>query len=198
MLNKYRLLIGLTGASGIKYGLRLIEQCSLLKKKYSGIDIVYTEGAVRVARYEEDIDLENYLGRIDCIDTIYGENDWGSPLASSSSLTGYDAVVVPTSLNTLAKLANSIQDNLLLRSVSSIIRIGGKTILVVRETPLSTIDLWNMYKLSLEGVVIMPASPGFYIKPRDVDDLVYFIVGKILDQLGIEHELYPRWQRTSG
>jgi len=194
---KKGLVIGVTGASGIVYALRFIDLCGFLKGVYGFLYVVYSDGAVRVASQEHGLDLVDWLRSRGCIDGFYGEGDWGCRLASSSVLTGFDGVIVPASLNTVAKLANGIQDNLLLRVFSSLIRLGNRVVVVVRETPLSSIDLLNLYRLSRNNVIVLPASPGFYTKPKSIDDLVDFIVGKIMDALGIEHDLYPRWSGSS-
>jgi 4-hydroxy-3-polyprenylbenzoate decarboxylase len=189
-----RLIIGITGASGIIYALKLIDQCPLLRKKYEYIDVIITNSSKLVARYESGInDLYGYIAGKKCISNVYEENQLDSPLASSSRLTDSEMVIVPASLNTIAKLANSIQDNLLLRTASSIMRLRNRLVIVVRETPLSSMDLRNLYILSSLGAIILPASPAFYIMPKTIDDLVLFIIGKILDVLGIKHELYKRW-----
>lgn len=191
------LIIGFSGASGLVYGFKLAEQCELIKKYYSKIHIVYTNGANKVSVLENKESIPDKLSSLKCIDSIYSEDDWSSPLASSSNLVNTDGVIIPASLNTIAKLANSIQDNLLLRTFSSLIRLRNRVVIVIRETPLSTIDLHNLYKLSQLGAVILPASPGFYIKPSCLDELIYFIVGKVLDVLGIEHSLYTKWRPGS-
>ncbi|MEM0380886.1 MAG: UbiX family flavin prenyltransferase [Desulfurococcaceae archaeon] len=191
-----KLVVGLTGASGLIYGFKLVEQCDLLKKYYSEIHVIYTNGANRVSLIENNESIENILGRLKCIDSLSDEDNWSSPLASSSNLLSTDGVLIPASLNTIAKLANGIQDNLVLRVFSSLIRLKNKIVIVVRETPLSTIDLYNLYKLSRQGAIILPASPGFYVKPSNVNELIYFIVGKVLDVLGVEHSLYSRWKSS--
>jgi len=188
-----KLVIGITGASGVVYALRLIERCNLISKKYNLIDVVYTTQAEKVAYSEMGLSLRDHLSKIECIHSVYREDDWDSPIASSSNLVEYDGVIVPASLNTIAKLSCGIQDNLLLRVFSSLLRLRRRVVIVVRDTPLSTIDLRNLYRLSMSGAVILPAIPAFYIKPVSIDELVDFIVGKILDVLGIQHDLYRRW-----
>lgn len=194
-MNKSRkLIVGITGASGIIYGLKLLELCSLLKRKYNEVNVIVTDNAKLVAKIEEGIDnIVDYLKKINCIENIYSEDNWLSPLSSSSNLVDSDMIIIPASMNTIAKLASGIQDNLLLRTASSIIRLRGKLVIVFRETPLSSIDLRNLYILSKSGVTVLPASPGFYSKPKTVDDLILFVVGKVLDSLGIDHDLYCRW-----
>ncbi len=189
-----KLIIGVSGASGIRYTLRLLQQIPLLRKKYDKIHLIYTEAAKLVAKYEEDIDdLESLLARYE-LDSVNSEKDWISPLASSSRLINSDMIIIPASMNTIAKISVGIQDNLLLRAATSIIRLRGKLVLVIRETPLSSIDLENLYRLSKNGAIILPATPGFYGNPSSINELVDFIIGKVLDVLGIENELYKRWR----
>jgi len=188
-----KLVVGITGASGVIYALRLIEKCDLILKKYDLIDIVYTSQAERVAYSEMGLSLRDQLSKIECIHGVYREDNWDSPLASSSNLVEYDGVIVPASLNTIAKLSCGIQDNLLLRVFSSLLRLRRRVVIVVRDTPLSTIDLRNLYRLSLSGAIILPAIPAFYVKPVSIDELIDFIIGKILDVLGVPHDLYRRW-----
>ncbi len=191
-----RVIVGFSGASGVVYGLRLVNVlCDL---RVSGlIDrlyIVYTGNAVKVAHYEINIDLLDILSGRKCIDGLYSDYDWDSPLASSSSTIGYSMAIIPCSMDVVANLAHGIQHRLLERVAYNVMRVGGKIVLVIRETPLTQIDLENLLKLSRSGVVILPASPAFYIKPKSINDLIDFIVGKTLDILGIEHKLYRRWR----
>ncbi len=187
------LIIAMTGASGIIYALRLLERSSLLKSKYREIHVIYTSNAVKVALHEENLDLPGFLSKATGVDAVYRDDDLTSRLASSSNLVSTDMVIVPASMNTVAKIANGIQDNLVTRVADSILRLRNRLIVVFRETPLSAIDLFNLYRLALSGAIVVPASPGFYIRPGSVEDLVDFIVGKVLDVLGVEHNLYKRW-----
>ncbi|MEM1832446.1 MAG: UbiX family flavin prenyltransferase [Desulfurococcaceae archaeon] len=190
------LIVALTGASGISYGLRLLKYTNVIRRKYDLIYVVYTENATRVASVEEKIDLRNYL--LSCeVDKVYSENDLDAPIASSSRLISSDMVIIPASLNTIAKIANGIQDNLVTRTACNILRLRRKLIIVPRETPLSTIDLRNLLKLSIAGAIILPASPALYPRPRTIDDIVDFIVGKVLDVLNIDHNIYLRWGTSS-
>ncbi|MEM0001268.1 MAG: UbiX family flavin prenyltransferase [Desulfurococcaceae archaeon] len=190
------LIVALTGASGISYGLRLLKYTNVIRRKYDLIYVVYTENATRVASVEEKIDLRNYL--LSCeVDKVYSENDLDAPIASSSRLISSDMVIIPASLNTIAKIANGIQDNLVTRAACNILRLRRKLIIVPRETPLSTIDLRNLLKLSIAGAIILPASPALYPRPRTIDDIVDFIVGKVLDVLNIDHNIYLRWGTSS-
>ena len=194
----YKLVVGITGASGSIYAIRFLDQCRLLREKYEEVSVVYTRFSQVVFREELGVDLEEILQGNTCIDNVYREDDWDSPLASSSNLVDYEGVIIPSSMNTVAKLANSIQDNLLLRIFSSLLRLRRKVVIVFRETPLSLIDLKNLYVLARAGAIILPASPAFYEKPLKIDDLVNFIVGKVLDVLNISHNLYKRWRSDQG
>jgi 4-hydroxy-3-polyprenylbenzoate decarboxylase len=188
------LIIGITGASGIVYSVKLVSLTELLGKKYDNIYVVYTRSAEKVSKEEIGLQLSEFLKTVNGLRGVYREDELESPLASSSRLVGADMVVVPASMNTVAKLAAGIQDNLLLRAATSVLRLKGKLVIVPRETPLSPMDLRNLYRLSVAGAVILPASPGFYHRPRNIEDIVFFVVGKILDSLGIEHNLYLRWK----
>ncbi len=186
------LVIGVSGASGVVYTYALLDNVDLLSKYYKRIYVIETRFARKIAEHEVGTTISTIAQRqgIDFFD----EDDMDSILASSSNLVNHDMIIVPCSLNTVAKLAHGIQDNLLLRTASSIIRMKGKLVIVFRETPLSLIDLENLAKLARMGAIILPASPAFYHKPVEIKDLIDFIVGKILDVLGIEHNIYRRWR----
>ncbi|MEM0079229.1 MAG: UbiX family flavin prenyltransferase [Nitrososphaerota archaeon] len=181
-----RFIVAITGASGVIYGKRLLE---VLKDKDAEIHLVISRSAEKIIEYELGVsrrDLEKYA------DYNYSENDLDSPLASGSFKTD-GMIIVPCSLKTIAGIASGFSSNLILRAADVTIKEGRKLILVPRETPLSSIHLRNMLELARIGVVILPAMPAFYHKPTSIQDLVDFIVGKILDNLGIEHNLYRRW-----
>ncbi len=187
-----RIAVCLTGASGIVYGLKLIDE---LWKRNFEVYVVISRNALLVS--ESECFNENKL--LDFIQTratgSYMDNDLTSPLASSSFIL--DAVVVaPCSLKTLSDISSSHQSSLVSRVACNALRLKKKVILLIRETPLSTIDVVNMLKASIAGAVIMPASPAFYGNIASLSDAVNFIVGKILDVLGIENDLYTRWSGT--
>lgn len=186
------LVVGLTGASGITLGLKLLSYSDLLRTLYESIYVLFTENAVKIAKVEENIELVSYL-KSTSIDGFYSEKDLMSPLASSSNTVNTDMVVIPASLNTIAKIANSIQDNLLVRVACNILRLRQKLVLVVRETPLSALDLRNLYRLSITGAVVLPATFAMYIRPKNIEEVIDFIVGKVLDVLGVKHNIYKRW-----
>ncbi len=180
-----KLVIGITGASGALYGKRLIEALAAMKVEHA---LVITDGARRTAEYEG---LE--LPARDAKRGVYGEKDFGAPFASGSAAA--DAMIVcPCSMKTLASIANGYADNLLTRTADVCIKEQKKLVLVIREMPLSAIHLENALKLARLGVVIMPASPGFYGRAGKVSDLVDFVVGRAMKAAGIENKLYERWK----
>jgi 4-hydroxy-3-polyprenylbenzoate decarboxylase len=123
---------------------------------------------------------------------VFGREDWFAPVASGSNPP--DAMVVcPCTVGTLAAIAAGLSDTLIERAADVMLKEGRKLILVPRETPFSALHLENMLKLARSGAVILPANPGFYHRPKGVEDLVDFIVARILDQLGVQHELMRRW-----
>jgi 4-hydroxy-3-polyprenylbenzoate decarboxylase len=194
-----RILVALTGASGSVYGLRLVEQLSL-----SGINVTFTASCsgTEVCREETGLDLSGDLDKatqrlyahleVDTgIDMVHPD-DLFCPAASGSAAP--DAMVIaPCSMGTLARIACGISGNLIERAADVMLKERRTLLLLPRETPLSEIHLENMLKLSRAGARIIPAMPGFYHKPQSVIEMVDFVVGKLLDQLGVEHELYRRW-----
>ncbi len=177
-------LVAITGASGAVYGIRLLQ---VLKEKGMGVSCIISDAAHKILEYE----LEP--GELGCVEGCYNESEIGAPFSSGSA--GVDAmVVVPCSMKTLSSIANGLSDNLITRSADVMIKERRRLVLVPRETPLSPVHLENMLKLSKIGVTILPAMPGFYHKPKKIEDLIDFIVGKILDSLDIENRLYSRWK----
>ena len=181
-----RVVVGITGASGAIYGLRVLEE---LKKRKVEIHLIISKNAAFIIKEECGKDLEE-VKRL--ADRFYENHDFSSPLASGSFKI--DAmIVVPCSVKTLSAIANSYADTLISRSAINCLKEGRKLILVPRETPLDIVTIENLFKAKQAGAIILPAMPAFYHQPRDIDDLIDFIVGKILDQLGIEHNLFKRW-----
>lgn len=175
-----KFLVAVSGASGIIYSEKLIKT---LKEMNHEVKVVVSNGAKKVAKYEK-VKLPKH---------DYNEEDVDAPFASGSYK--YDGlIVVPCSLKTLGEIANGVGNNLISRSAEVCLKERRKLILVVRETPLSLISIKNMEKVTLAGGIIMPASPGFYSNNQSVDDLVNFMVGRVLDQLNIEHNIYKRWK----
>ncbi|OYW38373.1 MAG: aromatic acid decarboxylase [Hydrogenophilales bacterium 12-61-10] len=192
--------LALSGASGMAYGLRLLE-CLLA----ADIDVnllvshaahLVTKQELGVALPARALDLERQLSESlatrDGQLRVYGREDWNAPVASGSNPA--DAMVVcPCSMGTLAAIAHGTSDNLIERAADVMLKEHRQLILVPREAPFSTLHLENMLKLSRMNAVILPANPGFYHRPQSVEDIIDFIVARILDQLGVEHALMARW-----
>ena len=192
--------VALTGASGLPYGIRLIE---LLLKSGQRVHLVYSQAAQIVAKQEMDFTLPNRPQDaekilVDRIGTFSGElkvfgiQDWYAPMASGSN-PGDAMVICPCTMGTLGKVANSISDDLISRAADVMLKEKRVLILVPREMPFSAIHLENMLKLSHAGAVIMPPNPGFYHHPQSVEDMVDFVVARILDHLGVEQSLMKPW-----
>lgn len=174
-----RILVAITGASGLEYGRRLVE---VLRKEDAGPEIVVSNGARKVAEAEG----------AELPEGDYEENDFSCPYASGSSPP--DAmIVIPCSLKTLGEVANGVGSSLITRAAEVCLKERKKLVLVVRETPYSLIAIRNMEKVTLAGGVVLPASPGFYGKPKSIDDLIDFIAARVLDQIGVKHSLSKRW-----
>ncbi|MCY0883996.1 MAG: UbiX family flavin prenyltransferase [Acidianus infernus] len=190
--NKKKVVIGISGASGIIYGLRAVE----VLNEY-GYDqyVIITNAAIKVAEKENGIDLVHEVRKF--TSNIFMENEIDAPTSSSSfTVTTKGMIIIPCSINTLAYIAHGFASNLLTRSAINYLRSRQKLVLVIRETPLGQIELYNALKIAKAGGIIMPASPGFYIKPTKIQYLIDFIVGKALDLLGIRNELYKRWSKS--
>ncbi|HEY9051126.1 MAG TPA: flavin prenyltransferase UbiX [Gammaproteobacteria bacterium] len=194
------IILALSGASGVQYGARLLEY--LLANGHK-VYLLVTKAAQVVITMETQLnwpagakDLQNELckryGVSDAQLQVCAENEWTSPIASGSSAV--DAMVVcPCSMATLSSIAVGASSNLMERAADVILKEQKKLILVPRETPFSEIHLENMLKLARMRTVILPANPGFYNQPQSVNDIVDFIVARILDHLGIEQTLQPKW-----
>ncbi|RJS88648.1 aromatic acid decarboxylase [Candidatus Bathyarchaeota archaeon] len=182
-----RVVVAITGASGVVYGRRLLE---VLREKGVEVHLIISRAGRLVVREELGLEPES-LERL--ASRAYDPEDLMAPLTSGSFKV--DAVVVvPASMKTVAAIASGYSDNLITRAADVALKEGRTLILVPRETPLSALHLENLLRLSRMGVVILPAMPAFYHKPEKIGDLVDFIVGKILDQLGVDHDLYKRWE----
>jgi len=180
--------IAITGASGAIYGIRLAEE---LKKAKVQLEIVVSEGAKRVM--EEEGGEKKAMERLRKLGKVYDEDDFTAQCASGSNAP--DAFVIcPCSMKTLSDVANGYSKNLIRRGAEVALKEGRLLILVPREMPFSAIQLENMLKLARLGVVIMPPQPAFYNKPKSLDDAVDFVVGKIMDRMGVGHSLYRRWK----
>lgn len=190
----------MTGASGACYGLRLLEY--LLGAEQT-VYLMLSKPAQMVIGMETDLklpgrppEIRRFL--IEHYDVpperlqVYGKEEWTAPLASGSAVARA-MVVCPCTTGTLASIACGISDNLIERAADVALKEARKLILVVRETPFSVVHLENMLKLARMGATILPANPGFYNRPATIDQLVDFIVARVLDHLNIENNLVPRW-----
>ncbi len=190
-----RILLAITGASGSIYGLRLLEE--LLRDKHQ-VTLVVSESGLEVCRYETGVGLSDAetlkqrWGLPAASLTIRGVSDLWAPEASGSAAPEA-MVIAPCSMGTVGRIAAGISGNLIERAADVMLKEQRPLLLLPRETPFSTIHLENLLKLSQCGARIIPAMPGFYHKPATVAELVDFVVGKLLDQLGISHALFRRW-----
>lgn len=200
MLKQRSITLAITGASGAQYGLRLL-QCLLAAN--CKVYLMLSSAAEVVIRTETDLDLpadfeqqQDFLNEIFSADEeqlqLLAKDDWFSPVASGSSSPN-SMVVCPASGGTLSAIAHGASNNLIERAADVALKERRQLILVPREAPYSQIHLENMLKLTQMGAVIIPASPGFYMQPQTINELIDFIVARILDQLGVEQELMPRW-----
>jgi len=200
MSSAKKIALAITGASGVQYGFRLLE---VLLKNNHHVYLMLSKAAQVVIGMESDLKLparkteqKKFLCELYQVDTdlldIFGDEEWTAPVASGSAKV--DAMVVaPCSMSTLSQIAVGASSNLMERAADVMLKERRKLIIVPRETPFSDIHLENMLKLSRMGVVVMPANPGFYNKPASVNDIIDFMVARILDQLDIEQDLLPPW-----
>lgn len=192
--------LAITGASGAQYGLRLLE---LLLGAKCAVHLLVSDAATQVINIETELQLPsepsklaNYFSVLYRAEknqlNVYGHQQWMASVASGSNAP--DAMVVcPCSSGTLSAIACGASNNLIERAADVMLKERKQLIVVHREMPLSAIHLENLLKLDKLGATIMPASPGFYHKPQSVDDMVDFVVARILDHLNIEHTLFERW-----
>jgi 4-hydroxy-3-polyprenylbenzoate decarboxylase len=190
------IVVGITGASGAPYAVRLLQQ---LVAAHRPVSLIVSKYGMRL------LDTESGIGSIDGLRDAIGKHDWdscvetfsnedrGAPPASGSALTA-GMIVCPCSMGTLSAIAVGASRSLIERAADVTLKEGRKLVLVPRETPLSAIHLVNMLRLTRAGAVVMPASPGFYHRPKQVSDLVDFVVARMLDHIGVEQSLVKRWE----
>ncbi len=180
------LLLSIGGASGCIYGIRLLYE---LKNADFQTHLIISNNAKKIIEYETNYKFSDLKNKAD----LYFENNnmFAGPASGSYNL---DAMIIcPCSMKTLSAIANGYGNTLTSRAASCILKEGKKLILVPRETPFDLITVQNIEKVMLAGASIIPAMPAFYHKPKKIDGLIDFIVGKILDQLNVNHSLYKRW-----
>lgn len=179
-----KLVIGISGASGAVYATTLLK--NLAEEE---THLIISENGMKLIEHELGIDVDDVRK---LADHNYENSDLNAKISSGS--VKYDAmIIIPCSTSSMSKIAGGITDNLITRVADVCLKERRTLILVPRETPLNTIHIENMAKLSRLGVIILPAMPAFYTKPANIEDLVDFVIGKLLDVLGIDNDLYPRW-----
>ncbi|KUO43339.1 MAG: hypothetical protein APU95_06500 [Hadesarchaea archaeon YNP_N21] len=181
-----RLIVAITGGSGAIYGIRLLEVCRELKIE---TDLIISRAAEVVLKAEMNKSVEDIAAMATY---THSPDDIAAPISSGSVYTD-GMVISPCSMKTLGAIASGVTIDLITRAADVTLKQGRPLVLVPRETPLNLIHLENMLRLKRAGAIILPASPAFYHSPKTIDDLVNFIVGKILDVFRIDHHLYRRW-----
>ncbi|MHB9150339.1 MAG: UbiX family flavin prenyltransferase [Thermoleophilia bacterium] len=184
------LIVGISGASGTAYGVRLLE---VLNATSVETHLVMTDSARKVIQLETGYSVPAIEALADWVHDI---KDIGAPIASGSFKT-MGMVVVPCSMKSLSAIAHSYNENLLVRAADVVLKEGRKLVLVTRETPLHVGHLRLMMQAAEMGAVILPPMPSFYHQPETIDDIVNQTVGKVLDQFEIEHDLFRRWEGTT-
>ena len=188
-------VVAITGASGAPYAVRLLEA---LVAKSQPVSLIVSDHGVRLLDTELGISsvdaLRDRIGasRWDRVVRVYDDRDRGAAPASGSALTA-GMVICPCSMGTISAIAVGASRSLVERAADVVLKERRRLVVVPRETPYSAIHLENMLTLTRAGAIVLPASPGFYHRPTSVDDLVNFVVARVLDHLGVEHAIAPRW-----
>ena len=186
MTSELPLIIAVTGASGVQYAYDLIQSLDLLGHPYY---LVFSSSAKTVIEIETDLTINDFSKKAI---TVFDPDNLGASIASGS-FPVKGMVIVPCSLKTLGLIAHGIDLNLIARAAHVQLKEGRKLVLVIRETPYSLPLIENMRLVKLAGATILPASPGFYHKPKSIADMLHFITGKILDQFNIDHD-FKKWR----
>jgi 4-hydroxy-3-polyprenylbenzoate decarboxylase len=181
-----RFVVGMTGATGVVYGVRLLEA---LRDSQVETHLVMSRWAKRTLVAETDRRPDEVQG---LATRWYDEDDLSAPIATGSFIVDGMAVV-PCSMRSLAAIANGVSQNLIHRAADVAIKEGRKLVLVVRESPLSVIHLENLLRVARAGAMVVPPAPAFYAKLRSLDEMIDHTVGRLLDHLGVEHDLIRRW-----
>ncbi len=184
-----KLIIGITGSTGVIYGIRVLE---VLKALGVETHLIMSEWGQKCIPMETDYTVEDVKS---LAVEVSDEKNMAASISSGTHKTN-GMIIIPCSMKTLSSIANGYDETLVARAAGVILKESRKLILVTRETPFSAIHLENMLKLARLGVIILPPIPGFYAKPTSIDDLVNHTVGKCLDQFDIDHNLYQRWGET--
>jgi 4-hydroxy-3-polyprenylbenzoate decarboxylase len=193
------IVVAITGASGAPYAVRLLQA---LVEREQPVSLIVSDHGVRLLKTETDVAsvdaLREYVGsaRWDAVVRVYDDRDRGAAPASGSALSA-GMVICPCSMGTMSAIAVGASRSLVERAADVTLKERRRLVLVPRESPYSAIHLENMLSLTRAGAIILPASPGFYHRPRTIDDLVDFVVARVLDHLGVEQSLVPRWGSES-
>ncbi|RMD46272.1 MAG: UbiX family flavin prenyltransferase [Aquificota bacterium] len=186
-----KFIVCITGASGFIYGKRLVEELSKKNRVY----LVVSKNGYVVMEREMGIKKEDFISELPENVKLFEDSDISASIASGSRVVETEGVIIaPCSLGTLGAIANGISSNLVHRVAHVALKERKKLFILLREMPLSYIHIDNMKKISLAGGIVSVASPGFYHRPKTVEDMVNFVVGKILDNFGIKHSLYRKWR----
>ena len=198
-------IVAISGASGTIYGIRLLQ--FLLENNYK-IELIISKSVSKVAQAETSLNLslepeilkkqvlsylKNPANKKEELLNIWSHDDITASISSGSYRTSV-MVIIPASMGTIGAIASGVSDNLITRAADVCLKERRKLILVPREMPFSTIHLENLTKLSIAGAIVAPACPGFYHSPKNLNDVVDFVVGKVLDLIGIDHSLFKRWR----
>ena len=182
-----KLIVGICGASGVQYGIELLKA---LKEKNIETHLILSEWAEKLVEIETDYNI----GEIKKLASkVYENHEMGAAISSSSFLVD-GMIVIPCSVKTAGEIANAASSTLIARSADSMLKTGKRLVVCIRETPLSAPALENLKKIATYGGIVMPLSPGFYHKPKEIKDLIDFIIGKVLDIFGIGNEKFKRWE----
>ena len=185
---KTEIIVGISGASGIQYGIRILE--TLKKTDNIFTHLVLSDSAKQLIKIETDFSVNEVES---LADSVYEDDDFTAPIASGSH-RAKGMVIAPCSMKTLASVAVGMSDALIARAADVCLKEKRPLVLMVRETPLNLIHVKNMEQVMEAGASVLPASPGFYQKPKTLDDIINFMAGRALDLLDVEHTLYKRWR----
>ena len=181
------IVVGISGASGVQYGIRLLQ---VLRDKGCITHLVLTDSAAKIIEVETDYKIWDVEA---LADHVHSPHDFAASIASGSHL--FDAmVIIPCSMGTLSAVACGSSDTLITRAADVCLKEKRRLIMVPRETPLSLIQIRNMAAAAEAGAIILPACPAFYSRPESLDELVDVLVGRVLDLLGVENDIYQRWK----
>lgn len=183
-----KVVVGISGASGVIYGIRLLEE---LGKNNVETHLIISSIAKDIIEHETDFSVSDVE---ELADFVHNENDLNA-IVNSGSFKFDTAIIIPCSMKTLSAISNGYGDKVITRVADVTLKERRQLIIVPRETPLRTVHLQNMVKISREGAIVLPAMPGFYHNPETIDDQIDFIIGKIFDIMNIDNNLFTKWKQ---